>query len=114
MGGGLDTTPEAAPDETGALRGGAATTTSKAPLLESRRERHRGGIGARHVVPQLAPWRARIDCSTRGLPLAGAEVAPGIDTDLRHSAIGAESCVSTLLSSGAPPAHCAPSAQTRA
>ena len=34
-----------------------------------------GYIGAVHVEPQLAPWRARIDCSTRSLPLAGAEVA---------------------------------------
>jgi hypothetical protein len=72
-----------------------------------------------HIVPQLAPWRARIDSSRRGLPLAGAEVTPGIETGPGRPAIGAEFwrfdvhqlwwCACSSL-----PAHCAPSAQTRA
>jgi hypothetical protein len=47
-------------------------------------------IGAHHVKPQFAPWRARIACSRRGLPLVGAEVAPGIDTGAGRLAIGVE------------------------
>jgi hypothetical protein len=34
----------------------------------------------RHPNLLLAPWRARIDNSRRGLPLVSVEVAPGIDT----------------------------------
>ena len=42
------------------------------------------GIGAHHVVPQLAPRHARNGCIARGLRLTGAQVAPAIDTDPRN------------------------------
>ena len=63
------------------------------------------------IVPQLAPWRARIDSSMRGLSLAGAEVAPGIDTDPGRPVIGAESFDSLFTTAlmRLLTRHCAPS-----